>query len=67
MTTCPHCGADSRRACDFEDEIGCCPFDEMGGWDQADDEPDDEIDPDRLREDRDERRRADRFFTHSEG
>lgn len=58
MTTCPHCGSDSRRACDLEDDLGMCPFEEMGGWDEPD--------PDRLREDRDERRRADAFFTTSE-
>lgn len=41
---CPFCGAGSRRGCDMEDEIGYCPADEMGHSF--------ELDPDRLREDR---------------
>lgn len=59
MTTCPHCGAASRRACDLEDEIGCCPFDEEGGWD--------ETDTDMIRADRAERRRVDRMFEEAIG
>ena len=54
MTTCPHCGSDSRRDCELEDDFGCCPFDEMGGWDEPD--------PDYARENRDERRRVDAMF-----
>lgn len=54
MTMCPHCGADSRRACDLEDDLGTCPFDEMGGWDEPD--------SDYAREERDERRRVDAMF-----
>ena len=44
---CPFCGAYSRRACEMEDDTGgeCL-------WDESE-----ELDPDRLREDRDERNR----------
>ena len=41
---CPWCGAYSKRACDLEEEMGACPWEES--------EP--ELDPDRLREDRDD-------------
>ncbi len=47
-TLCPFCGAYSTRSCELEDEMGDCPWQYV-----LDDEPD----PDRLREDRDERRR----------
>lgn len=48
---CPFCGAYSPRSCEIEDEIDGaeCPW-----ADQLADEPD----PDILRDDRDERRRA---------
>lgn len=49
-TICPFCGAYSRRSCEMEDETGVC------AWEDATEEPD----PDRLREDRDERSRLDR-------
>jgi hypothetical protein len=45
---CPWCGAYSTRSCEMEDENGMCPWQE-----HQDANPD----PDRLREDRDERRR----------
>ncbi len=51
-TICPFCGAGSRRACDMEDEVGYCPAEEM--------DHDFYMDPDRLREDRDERKRINR-------
>lgn len=44
---CELCGAMTTRACEMEDELGYCPAEEA------------ELDPDRLREDRDERRRMD--------
>jgi hypothetical protein len=45
-TLCPACGAYSPRSCELADETGgICP------WEEA------QLDPDRLREDRDERRR----------
>jgi len=47
MELCPFCGAYSPRRCELEEETGgICPWEEI-----LDDEPD----PDRLREDRDER------------
>lgn len=49
---CTICGAISRRACEMDDELGFCPWDEI--------EPRDEPDPDILREDRDERRRLEK-------
>lgn len=49
MTLCEVCGAYSRRSCEMEDEIGTCPWEDAGGWDEPD--------PDRLREDRDDRAR----------
>ena len=58
MTVCTFCGAGSRRACELEDDFGCCPFDEAGGWDDPD--------PDCAREERDERRRVDAMFEESE-
>ena len=48
---CPFCGAWSRRSCEMEDEMGECPWDEES-----------EPDPDYLREDRDEKQRAERHF-----
>lgn len=45
---CPWCGAYSTRSCEIEDEGGFCP------WEESRDES---PDPDRLREDRDERLR----------
>lgn len=47
---CPWCGAYSPRQCELEDDLGECP------WENS------EPDPDRLREDRDERRRLDREY-----
>lgn len=52
---CQHCGASSRRACDWHDMTGLpeetapCEYD--GTWDQ---------DPDEAREDRDELSRLER-------
>lgn len=44
---CPFCGAWDRRSCEMEDETGgVCPWEET-----------EELDPDRLREDRDEQDR----------
>jgi len=42
-TLCPWCGAYSKRQCELKEEMGVCPWEES------------EPDPDRLREDRDER------------
>lgn len=53
-TVCPHCGAYSRRSCEWEEMTDTpratapCNFDEWGA------------DPDRLREDREERRRLEK-------
>lgn len=47
---CPWCGAASRRQCELEEDMGSCP------WEDSEAEPD----PDRLREDRDERRRMEK-------
>ena len=48
-TICPFCGAYSPRSCELEEETGGeCPWQEV-----LDEEPD----PDRLRDDRDERAR----------
>lgn len=52
---CPFCGAYSRRSCEMEDEMGYCPADEI--------EP---IDPDLLREDRDELQRLARDCSDDE-
>lgn len=49
-TLCPFCGAYSRRSCELKEEMERCP------WSEAEEEPD----PDRLREDRDERRRLEK-------
>jgi hypothetical protein len=49
-STCPFCGAYYRRSCEMEDEADFC------AWEDATEEPD----PDRLREDRDEKRRLDK-------
>lgn len=46
-TLCPFCGAYAVRSCEMIDEMGVCP------WEETRDEPD----PDRMREDRDERAR----------
>lgn len=52
---CPYCGAWSQRSCEWEEMTGNmpesapCNFDDTWGKD-----------PDRLREDRDERRKLDR-------
>lgn len=46
---CPWCGAYSTRSCELEEDMGVCPWRDQQG---------DELDPDRLREDRDERRRV---------
>ena len=43
---CPFCGAYSSRSCDLIEDAGHCPWEEI-----------EDADPDRLREDRDERRR----------
>lgn len=48
-TICPWCGAWSRRSCEMEEQMGSCPWEDSGALDEPD--------PDRLREDRDERRR----------
>ena len=48
---CPWCGAYSTRSRELEEEMGVCAWQE-----QQDAEPD----PDRLREDRDERRRMEK-------
>ncbi len=47
---CPWCGAYSPRSCEIEDEISgaSCPWE------------DSELDPDLLRDDRDERRRMEK-------
>lgn len=49
---CPYCGANSPVSCEYEDQTGipasCAPCQEDDGWDQPD--------PDRMREDRDDRR-----------
>lgn len=51
MTLCAFCGAYSMRACDLREEAGGeCPWEEM------------EPDPDRLREDRDERLRLEQEY-----
>jgi len=53
-TVCPHCGAYSRRSCEWEEMTGEPPESapcEFEDW---------EIDPDRMREDRDERQKLDR-------
>ena len=48
---CEFCGAYSPRSCELREEMGgFCP------WEEMDDEPD----PDRMREDRDERRRLEK-------
>ena len=49
-TLCPFCGAYSTHSCEIEDEDSGtpCPWEEI------------QPDPDRLREDRDERRRLER-------
>jgi hypothetical protein len=49
-TPCPWCGAYSPRSCELRDEMtgDICPWEESGEY---------ELDPDRLREERDERRR----------
>jgi len=47
-TLCPWCGAYSKRACELEEEMDVCPWEEI------------EPDPDILREDRDERRRVEK-------
>lgn len=44
---CEFCGAYSPKTCEMEDDFGYCSWIEAG-WE-------DETDPDRLREDRDER------------
>lgn len=54
---CPHCGAYTPRQCDLEDDLGSCPWVESGQYDD---------DVDRLREDRDERRRVERMFTDAD-
>lgn len=52
MTVCPHCGAYSRRSCEWEDMTDMppetAPCEQDGTWEQ---------DPDEAREDRDERAR----------
>ena len=46
---CEFCGSYSPRDCELREEMdGVCPWEES------------ELDPDRLREDRDERRRVDK-------
>lgn len=47
-TLCPWCGAYSPSQCELEEETGVCPWEESGAYEE-------EIDADRLREDRDER------------
>jgi len=55
-TVCPYCGAYSRRSCEWEEMTDTpratapCNFDE---WDR---------DPDRLREDRDERKQLEKEY-----
>ena len=54
-TLCPWCGAYSPRQCDLEEETGgACPWVESGDYEQPD--------PDRLREDKQERDRLDREY-----
>ena len=53
MTMCQFCGAYSPRQCELREEAGCCPWEEAA-------EGDDWMDPDRMREDRDERERLQR-------
>lgn len=50
---CPWCGAESPKRCEMEENAGYCPWE---------DEELEEPDPDILREDRDERERAESFF-----
>lgn len=59
---CPHCGADTPRRCELEDDLGACPWSESGQYDDAVERDRLINDPDRLREDRDERRRVERMF-----
>ena len=47
---CPWCGAYSPRQCEMTEDVGLC------AWEES------EPDPDLLREDRDERKRADALF-----
>lgn len=55
---CPFCGAYSPRSCELEEETGGeCPWQEV-----LDEEPD----VDRLREDRDERRRLTKEYPDAE-
>lgn len=49
-TLCPICGAYSSRQCEMLKDAGICPWEES------------EPDPDRMRDDRDERVRANKFF-----
>ena len=42
-TLCPFCGAYSKRRCELEEEMGCCP------WEESEPDPDELRD---LREDR---------------
>lgn len=53
-TLCPFCGAHSPKQCELEEETGgACPWE------------DSEPDPDILRENAQERERADKFFLPS--
>ena len=54
MELCPFCGAYSPRKCELEEEMAGaeCPWESLIA--------DEALDPDRLREDRDERRRLER-------
>ena len=61
MSLCPWCGAYSPRYCDLDDEAGCCPWQESGEYErELEMEDDGEPDPDRLREDQQERVYLDR-------
>ncbi len=51
-TICPFCGAYSVRSCEFEGDEEGCP------WDDLNNEPD--LDPDYLREIRDENKRLEK-------
>lgn len=33
MTLCPYCGAYSPRKCELEEDVGCCPWEESGEYD----------------------------------
>jgi hypothetical protein len=57
LKLCPFCGAYRISACDLIEEAGYCPWEEMDA--DEDEGVAEELDPDRLREDRDEILRLD--------